>query len=152
MFEDNAYKDLFISFDFSMQKQISLKPVCGGFKAVHLQLTSEQSIVLKELSSNFENAYVLALIDGDLDSQSESKIEQLKQDIPIKYKERIFVVGSKCEAEDIKQAIIGQGKWKTVSQKLENSCKNENCELWQDEMLKHNLDEIARLKKLLDWE
>lgn len=154
LFEDGAYKDLFMGFEFSMQKQISPRSVCGGFDKVCLELTDEKSILLKELNK-FPKAYVLALIDADLDNCPDSqigKIEKLKQKIDEKYIDRVFIIGSKIEAEDIKQVIIGQGKWKTVSQKLEDSCKNDNCQLWQDEMLKHNLDEISRLKQVFDWE
>lgn len=154
LFEDNAYKDLFMGFDFSMQKQISLRPVCDGFDSVCIQLTSEKGVLLKELNQ-FSKAYVLALIDADLDNHPYSqrgKIDKLRTSIDNKYQDRIFIIGSKIEAEDIKRAIISQGEWKAVSQKLENSCKNENCELWQDDMLKHNLDEITRLKQVFNWE
>lgn len=154
LFEDDAYKDLFMGFEFSMQKQISQRPVCGGFDSVHLLLTNEKSILLKELNK-FPKAYVLALIDADSDNYPHSqkgKIDTLKTAIDVKYQDRVFIIGSKIEAEDIKQVIIGQGKWKTVSQKLEDSCKNDHCQLWQDDMLKHNLDEISRLKQVFNWE
>lgn len=154
LFEDNAYKDLFMGFDFSVQRQISLKPICGGFDSVYVQLTNEKDVLLKELNK-YSNAYVLALIDADLDNHPHSqkgKIDKLKTAIDAKYQDRIFIIGSKIEAEDIKRAIISEGNWKTVAQKLEDSCQNHDCELWQDEMLKHNLDEISRLKQVFDWE
>ncbi|MDO4223899.1 MAG: hypothetical protein Q4D05_07730 [Acinetobacter sp.] len=148
LFEDNAYKDLFLGFDFAWHKQIELKPVYQGFDDVYLQLTYHNSLICKELAK-YPTAYVLALIDGDLDSQSESKIEQLKNALT-QYQDRIFIIGSKYEAEHIKRAIIEQGKWKTVGQKLGQSCKNEACALWQNEMLAHNQAEITRLKQVFD--
>lgn len=152
--EDSAYKDLFMGFEFSMQKQISLKPVCDGFSGVCTQLTNNKSVLLKELDK-YPKAYVLALIDADLDNHphsQKSKIDELKAAIDSKYQDRVFIMGSKIEAEHIKQAIIGQGEWKTVSQKLEYSCQNDHCQLWKSEMLKHNLDEITRLKQVFNWE
>lgn len=154
LFEDNAYKDLFMGFDFSMQRQILLKPVCGGFPSVCVQLTNEKGVLLKELNQ-FSRAYVLALIDADLDNHpcsQKGKIDKLKTEIDTKYQDRIFIIGSRIEAEDIKRKIIGKGSWKKVVQKLEESCKDDNCQLWQDEILKHNLDEIARLKQVFNWE
>lgn len=151
LFEDNAYKDLFMGFQFSTQRQVKQNTVYGGFKYIYLELTNNDSLTLKELKK-YSNAYVLAMIDADLDSQSESNIEKLKSSICTEYKERVFVVGSQYEAEDIKKTVIEQGKWKSVSKKLENSCINEDCGLWQDEMLEHNSAEIARLKKIFDWE
>ncbi len=152
LFEDRAYKDLFLGFNFSRKQQIRQEPILQGFDDVYFRLTNHQSLTLQELKK-YQAAYVLACIDADLDSQSKSKIDQLKQVLPTEYKERIFIVGSKYEAEHIKQAIIGQGKWETVSEKLENSCKNDQCKLWQNEMLQHNLEELQRLKQVFDgWE
>lgn len=150
LFEDVAYKDLFLGFDFSKERQIRQEPILQGFDDIYLRLTNPKSVTLQELNK-YQNAYVLACIDADLDSQSESKIHRLKNAILDEYKERIVIIGSKYEAEHIKQATIGRGKWATVSKKLENSCKNERCELWQDEMLQHNLGEIQRLKQIFGW-
>lgn len=152
LFEDRAYKDLFLGFNFSRKQQIRQEPILQGFDDVYFRLTNHKSLILQELKK-YQTAYVLACIDADLDSQSESKIHQLKNAILDEYKERVFIIGSKKEAEHIKQAIIGQGPWATVSEKLENSCKNDQCELWQNEMLQHNLEELQRLKQVFDgWE
>ncbi len=151
LFEDRAYHDLFLGLNFSRKQQISQKPILQGFDDVYFQLTNHQSLTLQELKT-YQKAYVLACIDADLDSQSESKILQLKNAISDEYKERVFIIGSKHEAEQIKHAIIGQGKWATVSEKLENSCKNDQCELWQNEVLQHNLEELQRLKQVFDWQ
>ncbi|HHF3724754.1 TPA: hypothetical protein ACPOIM_001381, partial [Haemophilus influenzae] len=59
LFEDNAYKDIFLGFSFSKNKQILLKPVCQGFSDVFLQLTDKDSLILKELNK-YHHAYVLA--------------------------------------------------------------------------------------------
>lgn len=148
--EDNAYKDIFLGFEISEHPQISLKPVYQGFDDILFQLTNPNSMTSKELK-RYNKSYVLALTDADLDSQSESNIKKLKDSIPNEYKDRVFVMGSKYEAENIKRAIIGKGKWKGVSQELEKSCRDENCELWRDEMLNHNMEEIISLRKVFDW-
>lgn len=147
LFEDNAYKDIFLGFSFSKNKQILLKPVCQGFGDVFLQLSDKGSLILKELNM-YHHAYVLACIDADLDSQNESKIEKLKKSLFTEYKERIFILGSRYEAEHIKRFIIQQGKWKKVGEMLENDCKNEHYQLWRNEMLQHNGNEIERFRKI----
>lgn len=147
LFEDQAYKDIFLGFEMFDHKQISMKPVFQGFDDVFFQLTNSDSLTSKELRQ-YNSSYVLALIDADLDSQSESKINQLRDALPNEYKDRIFIMGSKYEAEHIKRAIINEGKWEKISQKLENSCRAGDCKLWEDEMLKHNIGEIISLKKV----
>lgn len=150
LFEDNAYKDLFLGFEFSFHKQIQQKPVLQGFDDVLFQLTNSNSTTLKELNK-YPNAYILAITDADMDSHQESNIDTLKKSIKGIYRNRIFVLGSKYEAENIKKEIIGQGKWRRLAKELESSCQNDSCELWHNDMLKHNLDEIVRLRQVFEW-
>ena len=149
IFEDQAYKDYYLGFTnhhcFN-DTEIFAGDVFGGWLKIQQQVSDDSLATLEHLK-RFENAYVLALLDSD---KHEKRIAQIKQKIPKIYHDRIFLLSSLNEAENIKDDI-GEGKKETIGYQFAEDCYNNDCNLWQKPMLVHNLAELKRLKQAFDF-
>ncbi len=64
--------------------------------------------------------------------------------IPEDLRERVFILGVWSEPEQLKKNL-GQS-FEKIGESLAQACINDDDELWQHELLKHNLKEIERMK------
>lgn len=153
IFEDKDYRDLMIGFQQVINHpKILLGDYLGGYRKLEIELTDPKSNTLRALEK-FKTKYIIVLMDADLDNYPTSghhKILQLREKLPQKFKERIFLLGSLYEAKQIKQQRAG--KISNLGQELANECQQKIYNEWQKTMFEHNLDEIARLKQVFNWE
>ena len=128
----------------------TIKDVTGGWnKAVN----DLNEVWLEQLRQN-NHLFLLILIDSDGRS---NRLNEILSAIPEEFKERVFIMGCLHEPEILKQqshsAIKQMNKKEKVSdeavgkvlfQHYKNNPKNN---LWYSDELKHNADEIERLKE-----
>lgn len=137
----------------------TIKYVTGGWtKAVN----NLNEVWLDQLRQN-EHLFLLILIDSDGCS---NRLNEILSAIPEEFKERVFIMGCLHEPEILKQqshsAIKQMNKKEKVSDEavgkvLFQHCKdNPENNLWYSDELKHNANEIERLKEntkhFIDWD
>jgi hypothetical protein len=115
---------------------MDILPVAGGWRLV---LDSFSSTYVAELDRCSKRFMVLLI---DLDGQEERLRDAIDR-IPDHLKERVFVLGSLREPEDLKPAF---GSFENIGSKLAIDCRNQTDATWGHELLRHNTAEVARLR------
>ncbi len=144
--EDEANSSLATGFQLEMNdiRRMQILPVAGGWRPVLEQFCSVQIELLRRYP---ERSVILALdLDGYID-----RLQQVKTVIPEELKDRVYVLSVLSEPEDLKRL---------VSQKLEDwgcdmgrGCNEIETSVWANELLRHNLPELRRMKEngLIDF-
>lgn len=83
---------------------------------------------------------LLVLVDFDDDA---TKYDVKRSQIPADVADRIFVLGVLKEPENLRQQL-GKG-YEDIGEALAEECLDGRWELWQHDLLRHNLDEARRL-------
>lgn len=152
--EDDATKELANGMlqaaeDWSYQVQI--QHPCGGWKKTASNEYLKETVKSYEMEK-YSSCHLLLIIDFD---GNEDRLETIKNGIesdPLlsKFKERIFVIGSLREVENLRRGIINDNDNKFGSAIEEVGKKlYQDCSLWQREDLKNSSREIYRLKAVL---
>ena len=81
----------------------------------------------------------------DLDNQGENRLEFAETYIPSHLTERVFILTTLDEPEDLKRAKLGQ--LEAVGEALARDCRDGTDMTWNHPLLKHNEDELNRLRK-----
>lgn len=90
----------------------------------------------------YPHRLMVILIDFDEDL---TRIDYVKGKIPEDLAERVFVLGSKSEPEDLKRALATS--YEAIGSGLAKDCRDSTEILWSHELLKHNLGELSRLQE-----
>jgi hypothetical protein len=90
----------------------------------------------------FPHRLLVILIDFDNDL---SRMEYVRSRIPAEVAERVFVLGTKSEPEDLKRALAAS--YETIGSNLAKDCRESSENLWSHALLEHNLDELVRLRE-----
>jgi hypothetical protein len=93
---------------------------------------------------NNPNSHVVLLIDFD---QDPDRLNAMKKIIPDELRNRVFVIGAWSEPEDLRKA--GLGTFEEIGLKLAEDCRSDSKSTWGHELLKHNADEVDRMKSVL---
>ena len=88
----------------------------------------------------FENRFILLLLNFD---QDEERFNRIKTEIPDEVKARVFIPGTFSESEYLKKTI--DKTFEEIGDSLAEECANDNYQLWQHELLKHNSLELERM-------
>jgi hypothetical protein len=88
----------------------------------------------------YPNRYMVLLIDFD---RSEERLDYARRFIPEHLIDRVFVLGTWSEPEDLKAL----GSPETIGRDLARDCHNQTDGVWGHELLRHNADEIGRLRQ-----
>jgi hypothetical protein len=119
-------------------RQLYVCPVAGGWNAVVDQFESDQVADMNRYSTR----YMVLLID--FDGRLE-RLDDVKSRIPDNLRDRVFVLGSLREPKDLKTA--GLGSYEAIGSALARDCREGTDETWRHELLRHNADEVARLRE-----
>ncbi len=79
--------------------------------------------------------------DGKLDRRREV-LEYVPEDL----RDRVFVLGAFYEPENLKKTL---GSYETIGKLLGEDCRGGTCHTWQHDFLKHNGDELSRMRSKL---
>lgn len=121
------------------------KPAKDGWKkTVDEKFFEDQVPVMRQ----YPHQKVLLLIDFDEKTDDHNRREytfrQLSKNKLEELRDRVFILGVWSEPEQLKKNL-GQS-FENIGKSLAKACMNEGNELWQHELLKHNLTEIERMK------
>jgi len=140
--EDAPYENMSNGFinHINNVRLIQVLPFASGWLKTVDKLTKEQVPEMRRFSQRM----VLLLIDFD---QDKNRMEYIIRQIPIDLKERVFILGVWSESEKLKNCKneVVQS-FEKIGESLAQACINDDDELWQHELLKHNLKEIERMK------
>jgi hypothetical protein len=139
--EDDANRQLANGFhkqvDWNRYRQMQVLPEAGGwghvmddFLAIHVGLMDRYPARLMVL-----------LIDCDGDRE---RVQRAKRRIPGHLNQRVFILSTLTEPEDLKPRL---GSYEQIGERLARGCRERTDEAWDDELLQHNSDELARLRE-----
>jgi hypothetical protein len=137
--EDDANRQL--ANGFLLEQNLSLRSiqvleVVGGWLKVLECFTSDHIAGMEQYASR----YMVLLIDFD---GKPERLEVAKGKIPDHLSDRVFILGSLGEPEDLKKA--GLGSYETIGLAMARDCFEETETTWGHDLLRHNLNEIQRL-------
>jgi hypothetical protein len=126
--------------DWDRQRQMQVLNEAGGWM-VALELFQAEHI---HYLQKYPTRFMVLLIDFDA---KEGRWGYAQTYIPEHLKDRVFVIGSQKEPEDLKRAKLGS--LEKIGAELAEDCRGGTDTTWGHEMLKHNADELARLRELI---
>jgi len=142
--EDRANSQLANGFhlevDWNRQRQMQVLPVAGGWYHA-LELFKSEHISQME---RYPNQFMVLLIDFD---EKEDKLDKAKTFIPGHLRDRVFVLGSLDEPEDLKRAKLGS--LEIIGSALAQDCRDDrySTQGWGHDLLQHNKSELDRLRE-----
>ncbi len=138
--EDDANRQLANGFllevDWTRQRQIQVLEEAGGWTAVLERFLADH---VAGMRSNPQRFMVLLI---DLDGNQE-RLPDVKSKIPGYLTDRVFVLGTWSEPEDLKKAL---GAYETIGAAMAQDCREGTETVWGHDLLRHNADELARLR------
>lgn len=140
--EDDANRQLANGFLLEMpdrsRSQMRILPVAGGWKSVLDEFLSKHI--------NYVERYPLCamVLAIDFDGQDD-RFFKARSQISQKFADRVFIFGVWTRPEDLKQA--GLGSYEQIGRAMCRDCRYESQGIWKHDLLKHNSDELRRLRK-----
>ncbi len=92
------------------------------------------------MESNAQRFVVLLI---DLDGKQE-RLQDVKGKIPGHLTDRVFVLGTLSEPEDLKGDL---GPYEVIGSKMAQDCREDTDKIWGHNLLRHNAGELARLRE-----
>ena len=110
-----------------------------------------------QISGMYSNPNRVAIFVVDFDKKKgyeddkEYHKECVKRKTPIDLENRIFVLGSLDEPEEIVKGLKGTKKerWNTLGENLAKDCDKDTNDFWQHKQLRHNLPELKRMRSIV---
>jgi hypothetical protein len=138
--EDDANSQLANGFhlqvDWARYRQMDVLPVAGGWKVVLERFLSDHVVAMNHYPSRF----MVLLIDFD---GREDRLQDVKARIPGHLVERVFILGVLSEPEALTKDL---GSFETIGSALAEDCREDTDTTWGHELLRHNADELDRLR------
>lgn len=138
--EDDANRQLANGFQLGIERnwrQFQVLPIAGGWTLVLQSFAKEH--VSKMASCTMRSMVLLIDFDGDA-----CRIDQAKAKVPEQLRERVFVLGTLTEPEDLKADL---GSYEAIGSALAEDCRTSANATWGHELLRHNAAELARMHK-----
>jgi hypothetical protein len=139
--EDDANRELANGFQMRVNwsRQIRVLPVAGGWNLVLERFKSEH---VTEMNRN-PHRFMILLIDFD---GREDRVKTAKNIIPGNLADRVFVLGTWTEPEDLREDL---GAFEDIGSKLADDCSRGTNATWSHRFLQHNESERQRLRASL---
>jgi hypothetical protein len=141
--EDGANLELANGFHqkipWSRQRQLQVLPPAGGWSDVIDRFTSEH--VADMVRWPTRSLVLLVDFDGRAD-----RLEVVKAAVPPHLADRVFVLGSWTEPEDLKRAL---GSCEDIGAAMADDCVEGTNTTWGHELLRHNASELERMRESL---
>lgn len=139
--EDDANRQILNGFIRHLRvndKTVSVLPPAGGWTKV---LSGERIEGLLNRLKQFDKMRLLLVID--FDRQFESRYEIFKDRVGEALFQRTYLLGTLSDPESLKKSF-GQA-FEKIGESLAEKCDENDFSLWENEFLRHNLDEVRRL-------
>ncbi len=88
-----------------------------------------------------QNRFMVLLIDFD---RREGRLQEVIAQIPAHLNERVFVLVTWSEPEDLRQAL---GSYERIGLAAAKDCRDNTDVTWAHELLRHNAGELQRLRQ-----
>lgn len=85
---------------------------------------------------------MVLLIDFD---GRDDRLDTAKAEIPANLTERVFILGTLTEPEDLRKAKLGD--YDTIGSALAKDCREDTDSTWGNPLVRHNAIELARLRE-----
>jgi hypothetical protein len=140
--EDDANRQIAFGFrlqlGWEVQDRIRVLPPAGGWLRVLEAFESEHFKTMERHA----NRFMVLLIDFD---EQVGRLESVRKRIPRHIADRAFILGAWNEPEGLKSA--GLGSYGSIGSDLAKECREDGYSVWSHELLRHNADELARLRE-----
>lgn len=139
--EDDANRQIANGFLLKVIKlrSIQILTEAGGWTHVRDSFTSTHNAMMRR----FPERLMVLLVDFD---GSPTRVEEVMSEVDPAVKDRVFVLGSFQEPEDLKVAL---GSFETIGKKLATDCSENTTQTWSHKLLQHNAQELARMNSTL---
>jgi hypothetical protein len=136
--EDDANRQIANGFQLDLfSRQIQVLDVAGGWIRVLDSFAGDHIGAM----DRFKERFMVLLIDLD---DKEGRLQGAKAKIPTHLTERVFVLGSLSQPEDLKNDL---GSFETIGKALAKDCREGTNETWSHPLLRHNAPEVLRLRE-----
>ena len=139
--EDEADRQLANGFvlDQSLStRRIQILQEAGGWTRVLDQFESDHVVGMERWPLRF--MVLLIDFDGHVD-----RLAQAKSRIPANLVDRVFILGSLTNPEDLKRRL--GNTFEEIGKALANDCREDTEHLWGHDLLRHNAEELNRLRQ-----
>lgn len=138
--EDKANGDIATGFQkellFNRLRQMQVLPPAGGWPAVLSVFKTDHAAAME----NYPHRYMVLMIDFDGDKD---RVEKLATKIPVRLRERVFILGALGEPQDLKPDL---GPYEKIGRDLASECRDQSTHIWDHPLLLHNKSELERLR------
>jgi hypothetical protein len=117
---------------------IQVMPTLRGWPDVRDKFADEYVRILR----NNTNTHVVLLIDFD-----ENLDRPNAMNIPAELRNRVFVIGVWSTPEDLRRTMLAS--FEQIGWKLADACRTDSTIEWDHELLRHNADELDRMRSVL---
>lgn len=139
--EDDANRQLangfLLQLDPTRLRRIQVLAEAGGWLQVLERFESDHVIFM----DRYPNRFMVLLIDFD---ESDHRLDDARNRIPERLRDRVFVLGAWNEPEDLKEPL---GAYEAIGMAMAQDCREETDTIWAHDLLQHNAGEIARLRE-----
>jgi hypothetical protein len=140
--EDDANSQLATGFhlevDSTRYRQMQVLPPAGGWKEVLKRFNKDEVQGMEKWADRI----MVLLIDFD---GTQDRLDEAKAEIPDHLTERVFILGTLTEPEDLRKASLGN--YETIGSALAKDCREETDSTWAHPLLQHNAGELDRLRE-----
>ena len=137
--EDDANRQLANGFILNQDinlRSIQILPPAGGWSKVLNKFTEIHAHEMKKYGCRM----MLLLVDFDQDKE---RLIHIKSKIPQELADRVFVLGVWSEPEKLRTKT--RKTFEKIGYSLAEECPASKNELWADDLLRHNEDELDRI-------
>ncbi|HYL77561.1 MAG TPA: hypothetical protein VEU96_25330 [Bryobacteraceae bacterium] len=138
--EDDANRQLangFLLDPYLSTWKIQVLEEAGGWIEVLDRFVSDHIAAM----NRYADRYMVLLIDFDA---REERRQAAMGKIPETLRERVFILGTWTEPEDLKRA--GLGTYEAIGKLMAQDCREQTSTTWGHDLLRHNTKEIDRLR------
>ena len=140
--EDDANRQLANGFQLDPlldARRMQILEEAGGWQEVLNRFKEDH---LPEMD-RYASRHMILLIDFD---KREDRLNIVRSAIPVRLKDRVFVLGAWSEPEELRQNL---GSYESIGLSLAKECRDGTEEKWTHGLLCHNAGELARLRLLV---
>ena len=142
--EDDANRQLANAFhlqiDWDRQRWMKVLPVAGGWREVLNLFASDHVPQMARWPSRF----MILVIDLD---DHPDRLTRVLEEIPNHLRNRVFVLGVLSEPERLKATL--RQSLEEIGSELADDCRNSTDTTWGHDLLRHNAQELDRLREWL---
>lgn len=138
--EDDANRQLANGFQLAPSldtRRLQILEVAGGWLEVLERFKTDH---IAEMERN-PNRYMVLLLDFD---RRGNRLQEIAAEIPAQLNDRVLVLGTWSEPEELRQAF---GSYEKIGLALAKDCRDDGDDTWSHVLLKHNAGELARLRQ-----